>query len=59
MRAVVQSRSAELGVDPALLASRKELEKLIRSQAAGNPVPERFLGWRKEIITDELMELVR
>ena len=33
----------------------EELEKLIRAQAAGNPAPERFLGWRKGIITDQLM----
>jgi ribonuclease D len=56
MRRIVQSRSAELGVDPALLAFRKELEKLIRALAADTPVPERFLGWRKEVITDQLLE---
>jgi ribonuclease D len=56
MRSIVQSRSAELGFDPALLASRRELEKLIRALAAGKPIPERLLGWRKEIITDQLME---
>jgi ribonuclease D len=58
MRTIVQSRSAELGVDPALLASRRELEKLIRAVSDGTPVPERFLGWRKEIITDLLMAVV-
>jgi len=57
MRSIVQSRSTELGVDPALLASRRELEKLIRALAAGSPIPERFLGWRKEIITNQLMEI--
>ena len=56
MRSIVQSRSTELSVDPALLASRKELEKLIRALATGSPVPERFLGWRKEVITDQLLE---
>ena len=56
MRSIVQSRSAELGVDPALLASRKELEKLIRALATGSPIPERFLGWRKEVFTDQLLE---
>jgi ribonuclease D len=58
MRSIVQSRSEELGIDPALLASRRELEKLIRALAAGSPVPERFLGWRKEIITDQIMGMV-
>jgi ribonuclease D len=56
MRSIVQSRSAELGVDPALLASRRELEKLIRALATGSPIPERFLGWRKEVFTDQLLE---
>ena len=55
MRSIVQARSNELSIDPALLASRRELEKLIRALAAGNPIPERFLGWRKEIITDLLI----
>ena len=55
MRSIVQSRSEELGFDPALLASRRELEKLIRALAPGKPIPERFLGWRKEIITDQLI----
>ncbi|MEK6248773.1 MAG: HRDC domain-containing protein, partial [Planctomycetales bacterium] len=55
MRSIVQSQSDELGVDPPLLASRRELEKLIRALAAGSPVPERFLGWRKEIITDQVI----
>jgi ribonuclease D len=59
MRSMVQARSAELAVDPALLASRRELEKLIRALAAKSPIPERFLGWRKEIITDQLMEIIR
>jgi ribonuclease D len=58
MRSIVQSRSAELSVDPPLLASRRELEKLIRALAAGSPIPERFLGWRKEIVTDQLMEVM-
>lgn len=56
MKAVVTKRSAELGVDPALLASRKELEKLIRAKAADTAIPERFLGWRKQVVTDELLQ---
>jgi len=57
MRKLVVSMSAELKVDPALLASRRELEKLIRAEADGSALPDRFLGWRKEIITDELLAL--
>jgi ribonuclease D len=58
MRAIVTNRSAELGVDPALLASRRELEKLIRARTAGKELPERFLGWRKQVITDELLRVL-
>ena len=55
MRGIVQNRATELGVEAALLASRRELEKLIRAVAADEPLPERFLGWRKEVITDQLI----
>ncbi len=58
MRSSVNESAQQLGVDPALLASRKELEKLIRAAAAGQPLPERFLGWRKKIITEDLMPLL-
>lgn len=58
MRRVVQRRANELDVDPALLASRRELERLLRAVSAGNPPPERFLGWRKPIITHELLEIM-
>ncbi len=56
MRKLVQKRATELSVDPALLASRRELEGLILLAEDG-PIPERFLGWRKDIITDELIVL--
>ena len=58
MRRSISESARLLGVDPALLASRKELEKLIRAAATGRPLPERFLGWRKKIITDKLMLLL-
>ena len=58
MRGVVQARSKELDVDPALLASRRELERLLRAVTAGNPLPERFLGWRKPVLTDELLAVI-
>jgi ribonuclease D len=56
MRKLVQQRATELSVDPALLASRRELEGLILS-AENEPLPERFLGWRKDIITGDLIAL--
>jgi ribonuclease D len=59
MRNLVQAKSIELEVDPALLASRKELEKLIRAEAGMEPFPERFIGWRKAVITDDLLNIIR
>ncbi|MDH4001442.1 MAG: ribonuclease D [Xanthomonadales bacterium] len=58
MRAIVAKRAADLGVEPALLASRRELERLIRAHASDQPVPERFLGWRKQEVTDELVKIL-
>jgi ribonuclease D len=58
MRKLVRARAEELGVDPALLASKRELEKLIRAVTSNRAVPERFLGWRKQVITEELLEQV-
>jgi len=58
MRDLVQRRAKELQVDPALLASRRELEKLVRAVDGGEAPPERFLGWRKAVISDELLGLM-
>ena len=58
MRRAVKARATELDVDPALLASRRELDRLLRAVAAGNPPPARFLGWRKQVITDELLGII-
>ena len=56
MREMVQQRATELSVDPALLASRRELESLILSPE-GEPLSDRFLGWRENIITKDLIAL--
>lgn len=58
MRKVILMRADELEVDPALLGSRRELEKLLRAHAAGESLPERFLGWRKTVITDDLLAVL-
>jgi len=58
MRQKVQARAKELGMDPALLASRRELEKLVRSGGCAAAMPERFLGWRRPVITDELLAIM-
>jgi ribonuclease D len=58
MRRAVKARATELEVDPALLASRRELERLLRASAAGKPPPERLMGWRREAITNELLGII-
>ena len=56
MRRLVLKKSTELSVEPALLASKRELEGLILSPQ-GEPISERFLGWRKSVITTDLIAL--
>jgi ribonuclease D len=56
MKKLVQEKATELSVEPALLASKRELESLILTPP-GESLPERFLGWRKDIITNGLMAL--
>ncbi len=58
MRLRVNKTAQDLGIDPALLASKKELAKLIRAATAGRPLPERFLGWRAKVITEGLTPLL-
>ncbi len=57
MRQVCTRLSDEWGIDPALLASKKELENLLRCLDAGDNPPARFTGWRYEILTRELLGL--
>lgn len=56
MQRLVLGKATKLSLEPALLASRRELERLILSPA-DKPLPERFMGWRKDIITNDLMAL--
>jgi ribonuclease D len=59
MKKCVRARAQALDIDPALLASRRELEKLLRATAAGQEMPERFRGWRRAVIGDELLSIIR
>jgi ribonuclease D len=58
MRQRVLARAKALEVDPALLASRRELEKLVRAGSDPHAIPERFMGWRRLVITDELLSIM-
>lgn len=57
MRYVVQEEAKALQLDPALLASRKQLEALIRAQDSSREIPSRLLGWREPVITRKLLNL--
>lgn len=54
MRKLVNEKASDLSIDPALLASKRELEILILSPE-DEPLPERFMGWRYDVITRELV----
>ena len=58
LRNIVQKRASELEIEPALLASRKELERLLRTVIEERAIPERFTGWRKDVVTDELLAII-
>ncbi|MGD8346114.1 MAG: hypothetical protein PVI83_02650, partial [Lysobacterales bacterium] len=59
LRDRVQKRAAELEIEPALLASRKDLEQLLRANWRGEDPPDRFTGWRQTVITDDLLSIIR
>ena len=59
MREIVKKTATELDVEPALLASKRELERLLRAVEGGIDVPERFTGWRHALITDDLLPIIR
>ncbi len=56
MRKHIQEKAIELAIEPALLASKRDLESLILSPP-GRPMPGRFLGWRKDIIGNDLIDM--
>jgi ribonuclease D len=57
MRTRVSATANSLNVDAALLASRKQLERLIFMFSESGSVPERFSGWRKDVITANLLQI--
>lgn len=50
---LVRERAAAAGVAPTLLATRREIERLIR----GDPAPRFARGWRAGVVGDELLGL--
>lgn len=58
MRTRVAQAAKELDVDAALLASRKQMENLIFTYSDSKAIPERFTGWRMDVITRDLIDLL-
>jgi ribonuclease D len=56
LRARVLQSAAALDVDAALLAPKRDLEELIR---LGGEVPPRLHGWRHEVLTRELLKILK
>jgi len=59
MRTRVSSIANSLNVDAALLASRKQLERLIFQFEASGEIPQRFTGWRKDVVTGDLLAIMQ
>lgn len=57
MRAKVLARAEKLGLDPAALAPKRDLEDMLIGREQGY-IPNRLLGWREDEITDRLKQLV-
>ena len=57
MREEVDAQASRLGLDPSVLASRKQLESLLRAKLSGEAPSGQLMGWRKAAITDTLLEL--
>lgn len=52
----VKSKAASLGVEPAILASRKDIERWIKSGIEN--VPDRLKGWRWDVCGRELKNIL-
>lgn len=55
LRRVTEGLAGELGIEPALLATRKDLEELVLA-GAGGEWPARLQGWRRELLEPVLGE---
>ena len=58
--ALVRARAAEAELAYELLAARADLQRIVTALREGNPEPEvrTLQGWRRELVGDELLELL-
>jgi ribonuclease D len=59
--ALVRARAAEAGLAYELLAARADLQRVVTSVRLGGPEPDvrTLQGWRREVVGEELLELLR
>ncbi len=57
LRAKVKDLSGELELDPAVLATKRELEMLVRSGPLCQ-IPPRLSGWREQVMTRKLLNIM-
>ena len=57
LRDRVKEVADELGIEPAVLAPKKDLEELVQLEGSGR-VPERLEGWRMQAVTNELLTML-
>jgi ribonuclease D len=57
MRQLVHDEAGRLGVEPTVLATKRDMEALLFA-APDAPLPERLSGWRRDIVGEPLRTLV-
>ncbi len=57
MRALVANAAEALGLEPTVLATKRDMEALLFSTKAGW-LPPRLQGWRREIVGEPLLDLL-
>ena len=58
---LVRARTYAAGLAYELVAARADLERIVKSERVGAPEPDvrTLRGWRRELVGDELLELLR
>jgi ribonuclease D len=57
LRGTTAATADALGLEPTVLATKRELEQLVRTQPDID-IPERLSGWRKNVVTDDLIKVL-
>jgi ribonuclease D len=57
MRQVVSDQAEALGLEPTVLAAKRDLEEILFAPGPGH-LPERLEGWRRPVVGEPLLELL-